>query len=530
MGETIDHTLSPGCRTLLVPPGSTLDILTHAKTAFERDVLPFFLSRSRWFPERSEVDISTEVIGFAPLSSESAMRPCLVLFTARGRGSSGLYSIPVRIVWDEFEPQAANSKTIAKLQQDSKHGTLIDAAAEPAFIRRLIADLRRASILRHGDREVRFNPTSRLQHIDNRPIENVRSVDGEQSNSTSLVDNRYVVKIYRRLEDGVSPEVEVGRFLTDVANFANTPALLGSVDVTRGETTSAVAVIHEFVENRGDAWTVLAAALDRVMETRSSAASEPAGAAETELGACQKLIAALGTRLAQMHAALARHDEFADFRPVPVSADHRRHWIDDILVRAGRVFDRLTGEPFDQATVALTQALLAHRGALRSTLEALLAPATNLLNIRHHGDFHLGQVLVVNDDVFIIDFEGEPRRSLAERRMKAPAARDVAGLIRSIDYAAGAALQRAVIPRHDDPQEIPRRLEQWRDESVETFIISYFAAMKDARLWPTPENEIRQLLRFFLIEKAFYEIEYEIGHRPEWLTLPLSGALRAFGA
>ena len=148
------------------------------------------------------------------------------------------------------------------------------------------------------------------------------------------------------------------------------------------------------------------------------------------------------------------------------------------------------------------------------------------LKIRHHGDLHLGQLLVAKDDIFVIDFEGEPRRSLAERRRKAPAARDVAGILRSIDYSTSAAYERALQAAPDDDGRLAGRLEAWRIDAGERFLSGYREALQDDRLWPTDQETTAQLLDFFLIEKVFYELEYELAHRPDWLRVPLNGALR----
>jgi maltose alpha-D-glucosyltransferase/alpha-amylase len=148
------------------------------------------------------------------------------------------------------------------------------------------------------------------------------------------------------------------------------------------------------------------------------------------------------------------------------------------------------------------------------------------MKIRHHGDFHLGQMLIVKDDVFIIDFEGEPRRSLEERRRKAPAARDVAGLLRSIDYSATAALDRVLKSAPDDQGKIAKALDDWRERAVAAVLGAYHEHLADRRLWPEKRRDADALLDFFLLEKAFYEIEYELAHRPDWLRVPLAGTLR----
>jgi maltose alpha-D-glucosyltransferase/alpha-amylase len=174
----------------------------------------------------------------------------------------------------------------------------------------------------------------------------------------------------------------------------------------------------------------------------------------------------------------------------------------------------------------LIDQLLAQRATLHDRLGALLPPDIDGLNIRHHGDFHLGQMLIAKDDVFIIDFEGEPRRSLADRRRKAPAARDAAGLIRSIDYSATAALERALKVAPDEQGKLGAALSEWRDRSTAAFLAAYRETMTNPLLWPAAPQAAEQMLNFFLLEKAIYEIEYELAHRPDWLRVPLTGALR----
>jgi maltose alpha-D-glucosyltransferase/alpha-amylase len=236
----------------------------------------------------------------------------------------------------------------------------------------------------------------------------------------------------------------------------------------------------------------------------------------------------IGRRVAEMHLALASNDEFADFAPEPTRPADVQHWIEDVVARAERVFDALQQrrDTIKDADRLLVDQVLAQRATLRDRLGALLPQDIDGLNIRHHGDFHLGQILIVKDDIFIIDFEGEPRRALNERRRKAPAARDVAGLIRSIDYSATAALERALKVALDEQGKLGAALAEWRDRSVAAFLAAYREVMTNQSLWPTDPQAAEQMLNFFLLEKAFYEIEYELAHRPEWLRVPLTGMIR----
>ena len=152
--------------------------------------------------------------------------------------------------------------------------------------------------------------------------------------------------------------------------------------------------------------------------------------------------------------------------------------------------------------------------------------AADAANIRCHGDLDLSQLLIVKDDIFIVDFEGAPQRSIAERRRKAPAARDVASLIRSIDYSATAALERALKVAHDEHGKLGAALAEWRDRATIAFFAAYSEAMTDQRLWPTDSRAAEGILTFFLLEKALNEIEHELSFRPEWLRVPLTGIIR----
>jgi maltose alpha-D-glucosyltransferase/alpha-amylase len=414
------------------------------------------------------------------------------------------------------------------VRQGAREGTLLDVATDQIFIALLLRNLGEALTVEEEGLRLEFRPTSKFSDKPIKPPEYIRAVETEQSNSTALVDSDYVVKVYRKLETGINPEIEIGRFLTEVAGFANTPALLGSVELVEGDNRSAVAIVHAFVQNQGDAWTVTSAYLDRfVDEQRLLAASEHPGESEEQVPYL-RYMSQIGRRVAEMHLALAARDEFADFAPEPSTPADVQLWTEGVMTRAERVFDVLKQrrETIKEADRLLVDQLLAQRAGLHERLSALLPPDVDGLNIRHHGDFHLGQILIVKDDIFIIDFEGEPRRPLNERRRKAPAARDVAGLIRSIDYSATAALERALKVAPDENGKLGAALAEWRERAATTFLAAYREIMTNQRLWPADPPAAERMLNFFLLEKAVYEIEYELAHRPEWLRVPLTGMIR----
>jgi maltose alpha-D-glucosyltransferase / alpha-amylase len=527
--EHVEPTIVPEFETLVVPLGATWMSLARTRGVFERDVLPGYLARTRWYPEHSAQEIRPTLTSAVPFCDIGDNRPWLAFFEATTeRGATTRYVLPMQIEWMRFDRERYNPRAFAAVRQGAREGTLLDVASDQIFIALLLRNLREKLTVEENGLCLEFRPTAKFSDRPIKPHAHIRAVETEQSNSTALVDSDYVVKMYRKLEPGINPEIEVGRFLTEVAGFANTPALLGSVELIEGNNTSAIAVVHAFVENQGDAWTVTSAYLDRfVEEQRLLAASEHPGKSEEQVPYL-RYMSQTGRRVAEMHLALSSSSELPDFAPEPTRPEHVHSWIEGAVARAERVLAALKQrrDSFKEADRPLIDQALACRAGLRARLEALLPPDIDGLNIRHHGDFHLGQMLIVKDDIFIIDFEGEPRRDLIERRRKVPAARDVAGLIRSIDYSATAALERALKVAPDEHGRLGAALSEWRDRSVAAFLSAYGDTMTSSRLWPADPRAAERMLNFFLLEKAFYEIEYELAHRPEWLRVPLTGVLR----
>jgi maltose alpha-D-glucosyltransferase/alpha-amylase len=273
---------------------------------------------------------------------------------------------------------------------------------------------------------------------------------------------------------------------------------------------------------------VSAGYLDRfIEEQRLLAATMQRGEREEEIPYLRYMSQA-GRRVAGLHVALPGNSELPEFAPEPASRDDVQHWIDDLMLCAGRVFDALRQrrETLREADRPLADQLLALQPALPDLLETLLSREADVASIRCHGDLDLTQLLIVKDDIFIVDFEGAPRSSIAERRRKLPAARDIAGLVRSIDYSATSALERALEVAHDENGRLGAALGEWRDRAAAAFLAAYHEAMTDRRLWPSDPNAADGLLTFFLLEKALNEIEHELSFRPEWLRVPLIGIIR----
>jgi maltose alpha-D-glucosyltransferase/alpha-amylase len=516
----------PEFETLVVTGGWRSLLQGRSRSVLERDVLPAFLAGRRWFAERGNLSTSTSIIGTIPLATADPELG-LALIEAKGRHETATYLLPLTVRWTRLDRARHDPNALAAVRRGPREGTLLDATADPSFVAFVLEHLRGSQVIEADHRRIEFQPTNEFRAGNPTDIANVRAVDTEQSNTTVLLGNEYVLKLFRRLEPGINPEIEVGRFLTDTVPFSNTPALLGAIELEENGVRSAVAVVHRFVENQGDAWTVTIAYLDRFVEEQRLLTAEAAGHSD-ELAAYVRRIEQVGQRVAELQLGLASRDDIVDFAPEVISTSDAQRWMDGVLRRANHALDDLMRRRSDLTDNdrALIDHLLSSRASLPALLRELLPENVDAVKIRHHGDFHLGQMLIAKDDVFIIDFEGEPRRSLDDRRRKAPAARDVAGLIRSIDYSATAALERALKSAPDEQGKIARSLDGWRDSSVAAFLAGYRRSLSDARLWPQSLQDADRLLDFFLLEKAFYEIEYELAHRPDWLRVPLAGTWR----
>ena len=517
---------APELETLVVTDGWASLLQGRSKQILEQDVLPGFLSSHRWFAERGNTSIQTRIAATVPLTpGDPGME--LALIESKGRRETSLYLLPLTVKWQRFDRSQRNPNALAAVRRGPREGMMLDVTTDAEFISLVLDKVRTGQTIEAGNLRLEFRPVGEFPALGPATTENVRAVNAEQSNTTALVGGHYVVKLFRRRDRGVNPEIEIGRFLGEAGKFNNTPALIGTVELVEDGQPAAVAVVHRFVENQGDAWVATTAYLDRYIEEQRLLPADSSGESQ-EQGAYLRLMGHVGKRLAEMQIALASRDDLPDFAPEQLTSDDLRMWIDQTLARARRVFDEL---PRRRASLpasdqGLADTLLSYADRLPSVLSAMLPASVDSMKIRHHGDFHLGQMLMVKDDVYIIDFEGEPRRKLEERRQKAPAARDLAGLIRSLDYSATAALERATRHTPDDNNKLARAIHNWRTRSTEGVLAAYRAAMTDARLWPAEQRDADRLLDFFLLEKGFYEIEYEIAHRPDWLRVPLAGTVR----
>jgi maltose alpha-D-glucosyltransferase/alpha-amylase len=417
-----------------------------------------------------------------------------------------------------------------------------DATDEPRFGAALVAQIRAGASLRGRQGTFRFVPTEVLGEVlPARPLR-IAALRGEQSNTSIVYDAAAILKLLRRLEPGPNPELEVGEFLTRQMAFRGTPRLLGSVTYeVPDEPPTTLAVLHEFVASRGDAWTTLQTRLAEYYRTAAAPGEEglrDASFARASAEADAREAAQLGALTGQLHRALASAPPGAPLAPEPIERSDLAAWEAGMQARLARGVETL-GAVIGRLPTPVQEAArraLADAPRIRDGLAALqVLGAEPVSKIRLHGDYHLGQLLTSDGGFVILDFEGEPGRPLAERRAKQCALKDVAGMLRSYSYAAQVALRRAVEAAGGDADLTARlapRADAWEGGVRAAFLDAYLAETwaQGVAFLPRSREAVEAVVRVYELDKAIYELDYELNHRPGWLAIPLQGLLRAVEA
>jgi maltose alpha-D-glucosyltransferase/alpha-amylase len=501
----------------IVPVGATWVSLARTRSLFECDVLPGHLARSRWYPIHDASAIHPTLTSAIPFCDIGDNRPWLAFFQATEDEAEARYVLPMQIEWVRFDRERYNPNALAAVRQGAREGTLLDVTTDTIFIGLLLRNLSQTLTIEENGLKLEFRPTDKFSGKSIRQPERLGLLEGAPFSSTMLVDSDYAVKLFRKLESGMNPEIEIGRFLADVADFANTPVMLGSAELIEGEARNAIAIVHAQVGNQGDAWTVTSAYLDRLLEEQRLLAADGEIRESEEQVVYLHNLSQTGRRAAELHLALASASGLPDFAPEPIQPPDVARWITAIVQSAGRVFHTLRQRrgSFGEADRAMIDALLAQQENLDGRLNALMPPRIRALNLRLHGDFHLGRVLIVKDDVFLTGFEGDVRRPIEERRRKAPAARDLACMIWSIEATSHDARERALHLVPDEHGRLGAALTGWIERATNAFLAAYRELMTDSPIWPADSHAMQRMIDFFLLEKAFDVLETELVHRVE---------------
>ncbi|WP_127751612.1 putative maltokinase [Devosia sp. 1566] len=498
--------------TLFSPDGQLVSAIAgEGKTQLESVTLPAFLPFQRWFGAK---DSTITGVSLSPLGELEPGAHALVAADVAVGGETQRYLLPLSAVWSDLGRGSAGSAAppvLANINSDSRSGVLIDGALDGGFAKALLQALREQNIMSTAAGDVVFSASEALRASGD--VGEPRPLGAEQSNVSIAFGNTIILKLYRRLRSGEQPDVEVARFLTAVGQFANTPEFLGEIQhrPTSGEATT-LAAVFAYVPNQGDAWAAVTNALTESLLD---------GAADDG----NWIGAILGQRTAEMHKAFAVDTNEAAFRVEQLAGSDITGWAAEAVAEAHDLLDRLEQNlpSLPGVARAIAEEILSKRELLIERIEAGSAMAPSGGRSRIHGDYHLGQVLVTGRDVMIIDFEGEPKRSLPERRAKSSPLRDVAGMLRSFHYAAWTALSRYQAETGSLPDGVRTRVEDWRRGISADFVAAYETSVAGALSFPPDPALAKALTEMFLLQKAIYEVGYELANRPAWVEIPLSG-------
>jgi maltose alpha-D-glucosyltransferase/alpha-amylase len=492
------------------------------------------MARQRWYGAKSEPLDRVTLVRHAMLQAQGEQW-LLAMVETHGPAEPARYFVPLAIAFDDKDEERTRELTaqaVAKVRQQATMGVLADAMADLPFCRALIAAIGSKHAVKAEGGTLRFLPGATYADLIGDTLDTnddtsqalMRRLVGS-SNSVSLIGDRLFLKAYRKISAGINPEVEMGRYLTDTVAYKHCVPVAGSVEFhERNGTVWTLALLQGQLVNQGDAWAFSVDQLVRLLQSSTDTPSEvPEG-----IGAMVSHMQVLAQRVAELHIALAQRTGNAAFEPEPIEADDIRNWVDDVSRECHATLALLTQhaatwtEP--QATLA---AHFSHAGVRLNTLiQQIAETAPNGLKTRLHGDLHLGQILIHRNDFVLIDFEGEPNRTLEKRRAKQCALRDVAGMLRSFDYARHAALEQCA---HGpvDHERFASLAQQWLQQVRAGFLQTYSAVAIKGGLYPDQAGFDRALplLKLFELEKALYEARYEMDNRPDWVGVPLAGIL-----
>ncbi|MCJ2082866.1 maltose alpha-D-glucosyltransferase [Methylobacterium sp. J-090] len=518
---------TPELFTLVLTGGIDTLMAGRERIAFERTVAPRFIATRRWFGAKGSRIKSVSVTDSATLKDATGearfLLPRVAVHLANGERQD--YFVPVAV--DEGrEDETLMPFAVARVRRGPRTGLLFGAAASPAFVVAMVEGMREGRELATETGKLVFSTTSAFDpDLTFEPGE-VRRLSAEQSNTSIAIGSKMMLKLLRRLQTGVHPEIEVGRFLTETAHFNNTPALLGVVEhVDPDGVRTAIAVLQKFVPNQGDAWTLMLEGLRRDFDTVVLAPESEAPTPEEAFESHLRWAILLGRRTAEMHNAFAVTTDDPAFAAEPFEHADLHALGDDTRRQAERAFRGLDALAGRTANAASTE-LAGRRREVEDAIEALTARAPlGATKTRIHGDYHLGQVLAAEDDLIIVDFEGEPSRPADERRLKSTPLRDVAGMLRSFAYGAET-VTREIAVRFADSEERARRASiAWRGMIDAAFLDGYRQTVSAGGGGVTDAETESRLLKLSLLTKALYEVDYEANNRPDWIEIPARGVL-----
>jgi maltose alpha-D-glucosyltransferase/alpha-amylase len=512
-----------------------------------------YVTQRRWFRSKSRQRKEVTVTDIIRLDGESRFAIAL-LHVEYAHGRAETYVVPLAFAEDAepHESMRTPALVIANVTMSDVpgrgqvSGVLYDALCADTFGGALLRAMTQGSGGKGHHGTFTGSALAALRDVPADTPLVPRLTNAEQTNSSIVYGDKLMLKIFRVIEEGPSLEYEMGHYLAMRAPlYKGVPRLAGALEYgAQGRDASTVGTLTEFVPNQGDAWQLTQDALDRYFDgvlssdkrqlqppVQSGSLVQRAHTAPSDsvldfAGAYIDRIRLLGLRTAELHLALANEQNDPLFRAEPYDIMHQQSMYGSTSAQMARTFEMLRSKrsSLSPELGALAYELISKESHIDRLLERVTKRRLDVVRIRVHGDYHLGQVLWTGDDFLIIDFEGEPGRPLSQRRFKRNPLRDVAGMMRSLEYASAAAL-RDGRHRAEDMPVLSVWARAWTEWVSSSFLGGYLDRVAGTKLVPPNDADVEQLLRFFMFEKVIYEIAYELDNRPEWVEIPMRGLL-----
>jgi maltose alpha-D-glucosyltransferase/alpha-amylase len=534
--------------TLALPasdPWSSL-FQSGSKSTLTTRVLPAFLPRQRWFGRKSETIHAVHIKDWGRLPDSDAA--FAVIGIEYEEGFPDAYFVPLSLALGEDAAslqKASPSAVLCRARVGDDSGVLYDSTWDEGACRSFLSALKKETTIPLANGRLRAESGKALKDFRKSiRVLPVRRSTAEQSNSSVLFGNQLILKLFRRLQAGPNPDCEIGRFLTDQAGFRGIPPFGGLIEYAPPDSPAmTLAMLQGLVENQGDGWKWTLEELRRYYERCGSLEMLPAmdrpaspfdlsetdlpDSAVEQIGIYYDSAMALGRITAELHIALASFASDPAFAPEPFGPGDSDRLAAEFSEHAASVFDtlkdnlaRLPDELLESASLVLNL-----RRKLLRRFADIRQMALDCVKMRVHGDYHLGQVLHVANDFVILDFEGEPARTMEERRAKQSPLKDVAGMLRSFSYAAHSSLLTYAARGPDEAARLEPCARSWEGIVSAAFLRTYRATAAGAPFLPMQDTVFRRLLEAFLLDKALYELRYELNNRPTWVGIPLWGIL-----
>jgi maltose alpha-D-glucosyltransferase/alpha-amylase len=505
--------------TLVLRAGVDDAMQTEARKTLEAAVLPNYLARRRWFSGKDQKNIVPRIKAMSRLPG-GAQDIGLIEVEVTGGVEPTRWLLPLAVVSeDEALTGLASRLALARVRKGREVQLLTDAFAIPSFAFAIAHSLKAAAKLPSGNGGwIQFEPAEGVEVPALPEGAEIVWLSAEQSNSSLIAGDLMMIKLLRKIAPGAHPEAEMGRHLTG-QGYGNAAPFLGEmVRVSAEGERATLGIIQGFIRNQGDAWSWTLDHLTRALDDFGARG----GGDMSEQYRFDEFVGfagILGTRLGELHAVLARPSDDPGFAPAPAATRDVEAWKKRALSLLDGAIHSLQSKTWDADRQAgQAHSLIARRDQLQAAIGRLADSGIGSPMTRIHGDLHLGQILVASGDAVFIDFEGEPARPLEERRAKASPLRDVAGVLRSFDYAAAMVGRNEQASSHVSGKRREDFLERFRADAAEAFLSAYRISVEAAGGALSED-----LLDMFLIEKAAYEIAYEAANRPAWIDVPLGG-------